>query len=1395
MAELASTAAEIAICADIEQLFIRSPRASVSGETGPSNAARMRMFVRRLHAGGAGIAEEFLELVKRAFAHYGISNLEGDPDARERAVMRLLASQVAPGERQRIVLALIRQAEALVRLGVPVDADWNLDDAFDRLADMRGLVSDAVADAALDARYEVFGRPVIDAQLEQVGQDLETWFAAAESSGDSPPDAAIRDIADAPRPVFDRLARWVNELDPRRRMLALEAELQRLYSPLTIRARETSTHGAVSVVRAELSDDRVVVAAACRVSEMEEACAWLQRTAAAARDQHEWPAVSALELILAATEEVGVDGIAERLHTALDQGIPAARLTLSLVTPGHAERHQTFLPTRLGYELDTRLMGIHPEAAERIDLARLENFELERVESSEGIYAFKATAKDAPSDRRMVVLADVRARRTEADRRDEINPTAFEKAFIEATRAMRRLVAANDPNRRLQWNRIGIYCGPPVRLDPELSWNLTRRLWPTTRRLGLEKVIVRVRILPERPGAPLETAEFVVSDITGSNIDLLRREPRTRPLVSVSDYERKVLAARSRRLVYPYEIIRMLTGGGRGSGTTGGFAGIPLGEFEEYDLDETIRSDNPRPIARNVSGRAYGKNQSAVVFGVMTTPTDKHPEGLKRVLVLSDPTIGMGALAAPECDRIVAALDLAEAMRVPFEWIPVSSGAKIAMDSGTENLDATARVVKRIVEFTQNDGVMHLIVQGVNVGAQSYWNALSTMLMHTRGVLIMTPGASMVLTGRAALEASGAVSAEDEVAIGGFERIMGPNGQAQYYASDLSDAYRILYEHYRYSYVAPGEGMPRLHPTKDADRRSLREAPCESGGGADFRSVGEIFEDETNPGRKKPFPMRPVMSALVDEDGGRLERWNPWVGAETAIVWDAHLGGIPVTLIGIESQNVPREGYRPLDGPASWSGGTLFPQSSKKVARALNSASGNRPTVILANLSGFDGSPESLRKLQLEYGAEIARAVVNFDGPLLFMVVSRYHGGAYVVFSQELNPGLQASALEGAYASVIGGGPAAAVVFVREVRARVADDPRVKALQERVTKEKSPQIRAELDKVTYDVTLEKAGGARRRVRRHPLGAARPGGGFPRQHRRSGRHPGFLDRPAARGARPRERFLKRKKKRSFRRSGRRSGPTLLGEEDIEKMRVAGRLAAALLDDVATFIGEGVTTEDIDRRVAANTSDAGAISAPLGYRGFPKHCCTSVNDVVCHGIPTPDRTLKSGDIINVDVTPIVDGFHGDSSRTFEIGQTSPVAKRLVADTYRALWLGIRAVKDGGRTGDIGQAIQTFAEAQGYAVVREFTGHGIHSVFHTAPTIFHYGTAGQGDELRAGMSFTIEPMINLGHWKTDILDDGWTAVTQDGTLSAQFEHTVVITESEVEVMTLGAEETPPL
>jgi len=246
----------------------------------------------------------------------------------------------------------------------------------------------------------------------------------------------------------------------------------------------------------------------------------------------------------------------------------------------------------------------------------------------------------------------------------------------------------------------------------------------------------------------------------------------------------------------------------------------------------------------------------------------------------------------------------------------------------------------------------------------------------------------------------------------------------------------------------------------------------------EFTTVGDIFSDVTNPDRKKPFDIRSLMRATIDHDLPPLERWPAMVDAETAVVFDAHLGGHAVTLIGIESKPLPRYGPVPADGPNQWSAGTLFPLSSKKVARAINGASGNRPVVVLANLSGFDGSPESLRRLQLEYGAEIGRAIVNFDGPIILCVVSRYHGGAFVVFSGMLNDNMEVLAVEGSFASVIGGAPAAAVVFTGEVDARTKTDPRVMRLEDALAaanEDDRAPLRTDLAATREAVRMEKLG--------------------------------------------------------------------------------------------------------------------------------------------------------------------------------------------------------------------------------------------------------------------------------------------------------------------------------
>ena len=246
--------------------------------------------------------------------------------------------------------------------------------------------------------------------------------------------------------------------------------------------------------------------------------------------------------------------------------------------------------------------------------------------------------------------------------------------------------------------------------------------------------------------------------------------------------------------------------------------------------------------------------------------------------------------------------------------------------------------------------------------------------------------------------------------------------------------------------------------------------------------------------------------------------------------------------------------------------------------------------------------------------------------------------------------------------------------------------------------------------------------------------------------------------------------------------------LWGPESFEGMRRAGRLSAEALDMLTEHVRPGVSTEELDRMVFEFAMDHGAVPAPLNYRGFPKSICTSVNHVVCHGIPDEKKVLKEGDIVNIDVTLIVDGWHGDTSRMYPVGEISPKAKRLIDVTYEAMMRGIEAAKPGATTGDIGHAIQTFAEANRCAVVRDFCGHGLGKLFHDAPNILHYGQPGTGVELKPGMFFTIEPMLNLGKPHVKILKDGWTAVTRDRSLSAQFEHTIGITEDGAEIFTLS-------
>ncbi|MFC4654880.1 MULTISPECIES: type I methionyl aminopeptidase [Rheinheimera] len=252
-------------------------------------------------------------------------------------------------------------------------------------------------------------------------------------------------------------------------------------------------------------------------------------------------------------------------------------------------------------------------------------------------------------------------------------------------------------------------------------------------------------------------------------------------------------------------------------------------------------------------------------------------------------------------------------------------------------------------------------------------------------------------------------------------------------------------------------------------------------------------------------------------------------------------------------------------------------------------------------------------------------------------------------------------------------------------------------------------------------------------------------------------------------------------------------TIKTPDQIEKMRIAGRLAAEVLEMIEPHVVVGVTTEELNRichDYIVNVQQA--IPAPLNYHGFPKSICTSVNHVICHGIPSDDKKLKDGDIINIDITVIKDGYHGDTSKMFVVGKPSILADRLIKVTQECLYLGLKKVKDGARLGDIGHVIQQHAEKHSYSVVREYCGHGIGATFHEDPQVLHYGRPGTGEVLKAGMTITIEPMINAGQRHSKLMKDGWTVITKDRSLSAQFEHTILVTETGCEILTLRPDDT---
>ena len=1050
---------EIPLAAEVELLSLFADLCELSRKNKPAgeefaddghvHSAReyFHSYLRSLDVERAGVSEAFKGRLVKALGHYGVSELERTPQLEEALFRIFLALQRAATDAT-VVSTLLREWLREAPPGEALREPAGL--ALERLIAATQVRFPVVSDLARGVVFAWFGQPLLRRSRARVYSEVRKHLRYLDLNPDAPDRA-------------ERIAAMVGSTEPLVRLLGqrlgrdgidhapmLEVLTRRYYGNKGLADIHTTEAAGCVFVVAERAGTRLV-SAAVSYDRLGDALRGLAEIAARTEDEVDAD-------IYIAWEKQPEDS--EATAAALQQAVTAQplprqvrRLTTTVAGSGRAVMHHhfTFRPTPAGMSEERLIRGLHPYIAQRMQMERLQKFDLTRLPSSdEEVYLFRGVARENKSDERLVAFAQIRdlTPLREHDGRLVALPTV-ENTIATCLDSIRRAQSSRRAANHFPTNRIVLYVWPPSGFTREELDTLAARILPTTTGAGLEEILFIARQRDPQTGELTKVAVRATFDVTGGS-RLTIEEPSDAPVEPLDGYRQKVLRAAARDTVYPYELTGL------------------LGTFTEYDLDDDTGDLVP-------VDRPKGRNSAAIVAGVVSTVTERHPEGITRVALLGDPTKALGALSEAECRRVIAALDLAERMRVPLEWYALSAGARISMESGTENMDWVAAALRRIVEFTQDGGEINVVVAGINVGAQPYWNAEATMLMHTKGILVMTPDSAMVLTGKQSLDFSGGVSAEDNFGIGGYDRVMGPNGQAQYWAPNLVAARDVLMAHYDHCYIAPGEDRPRRAATSDPYDRDVSSYP-HTVPDSDFSTVGEIFSAQANPDRKKPFDIRTVMRAVTDQDHPVLERWAGMADAETVTVQDAHLGGLPVCLLGIESRAVPRRGFPPADGPDAYTAGTLFPQSSKKAARAINAASGNRPLVVLANLSGFDGSPESMRKLQLEYGAEIGRAIVNFRGPIVFCVISRYHGGAFVVFSKALNPNMTVLALEGSFASVLGGAPAAAVVFTADVNARTANDPRIRELESRVAAASGTDraaLTAELDELRASVRTEK----------------------------------------------------------------------------------------------------------------------------------------------------------------------------------------------------------------------------------------------------------------------------------------------------------------------------------
>ncbi len=763
-------------------------------------------WLRSLDAESEGLPEPFVSQLRRALAYYGIESLERTP-ALEDASYRLFLSQQRSAAARRGILAILdRRLEEAEQLIGHVGDDFR--EALNRLIIALDGRDQNVADLAREVRLRYFDEPVIAAATERVYADTEQHVAALiEDPRRADREQHIEAIVDCPRPLSTRLSTAMRHNGPPVRDRLVEAMARRYYRVRSLEGFEDIELGGHRFVVGRYrfhGTQRHILAAYVEVDEIGSAArafvAWAAKVPAGE--------LAVLDLY---AEHAGAAPSHEQLaamlaHTYQGIDVPPAlhRIVAAIAEPRRGRGMSaidlfTFRPSPEGGLVeDAVLRGLHPMMGHRLQVWRLGEFDLERLPSPEDIYAFHGVAQANPKDERLFVLAEVRDFTPVHDEHGEVvGLPELEQMLVHVFSTLRGYQAHRPVNRRLLWNRVLLHVWPVMEPSPDELRRFIQRLVPLTAGLGIEVILLQGRVRESDGEVRRRVLRFYMP--TPHEVRVEVDDPSSQSIKTLDEGARRIISARRRGTLHPSEIVKLIA-------PPHATSGQPRGEFIEHELSEQGRLEPvDRPPAMNPSG---------IVAGTIKNFTERYPKGMRRVILLGDPTRALGSLAEPECRRIMAAIDLAEELGVPLEWFALSAGAKIAMDSGTETMDWIGAVLRRIILFTQAGGEINVVVAGINVGAQPYWNAEATMLMHTRGALIMTPESAMVLTGKQALDHSGGVSAEDNFGIGGYDRIMGPNGQAQYWARDLPAACRLLLSYYdhtlrraRRALPAPGEHL------------------------------------------------------------------------------------------------------------------------------------------------------------------------------------------------------------------------------------------------------------------------------------------------------------------------------------------------------------------------------------------------------------------------------------------------------------------------------------------------------------------------------------------------------------------------------------------------------------